>query len=115
MEPYGSLSYTHEPPNRSHLASKESSPRPSHPFYLRFILMLSSHLRLGILNGLVPAGIPTKIFYAFLMSHFKPRGKSPWCLLDRKLGVTQSPSGRGHEKEILIPAPAGHRTPIAQT
>jgi len=33
---------------------------------LRFILMLSSHQRLGLPGDLLPSRFPTKIFYAFL-------------------------------------------------
>jgi hypothetical protein len=38
---------------------------PLHPISLRTILLLSSHLRLGLTSGLSP-GFPTKILYAFL-------------------------------------------------
>jgi hypothetical protein len=42
---------------------------------LRSILILSSRLRQGHPNGLFPSGFPTKILYAFLMSHacYMPR------------------------------------------
>jgi hypothetical protein len=36
------------------------------PSYLRSILILSTHLHLGLPNGLFPSGLPTKILYAFL-------------------------------------------------
>jgi hypothetical protein len=39
----------------------------SHPIVLTFILILSIHLCLGLLNGLSPWGVPTKILYAFLI------------------------------------------------
>jgi hypothetical protein len=41
---------------------------PSHPISLRFILILSTHLRLGLPSGLFYSGIPTNILYAFLFS-----------------------------------------------
>jgi hypothetical protein len=39
---------------------------PSHPTSQRSILILSTHLRLGLPSGLFPSGIPTNILYAFL-------------------------------------------------
>jgi hypothetical protein len=41
---------------------------PSHPISLRSILILSTHLRLGLPNGLLPYGFPNNILYAFLFS-----------------------------------------------
>jgi hypothetical protein len=41
---------------------------PSHYIYLRSILILSTHLRLGLPSGLLPSGFPTNILYAFLFS-----------------------------------------------
>jgi hypothetical protein len=38
---------------------------PSHPISLRSILLLSSHLRLGLPSGLFLSCFPTKILYAF--------------------------------------------------
>jgi len=38
------------------------------PIFLRSILMLSTHLRLGPPSGIFPTGFPTKILYAFLIS-----------------------------------------------
>jgi hypothetical protein len=41
---------------------------PSHPISPRSILILSTHLRLGLPSGLFPSGFPTNILYAFLVS-----------------------------------------------
>ena len=38
----------------------------SQPTSLKFILILSSHLRLGLSKGLFSSGFPTETFYAFL-------------------------------------------------
>ena len=42
---------------------------PPQPNSWRSILMLSSHLRMGLPNGLFPSGCPIKILYAPLLSH----------------------------------------------
>jgi len=39
----------------------------SYPVPLRFILILTSLLRLGLLNGLFPSWFPTKFLHAFLI------------------------------------------------
>jgi hypothetical protein len=43
---------------------------PSHPISLRSILILSTHLRLGLPSGIFPSGFPTNLLYAFLFSPF---------------------------------------------
>jgi hypothetical protein len=39
-----------------------------HPVTLSSILVLSTHLHLGLPSGLFPSGFPTNILYAFLVS-----------------------------------------------
>jgi hypothetical protein len=40
------------------------------PSYLRSILILSTHLRLGLPSSLFPSGFPTNILYVFLFPPF---------------------------------------------
>jgi hypothetical protein len=44
---------------------------PSHPIFLRSVLVLFSHLPLGLPSGLLPYGLATKILYAFLISSMR--------------------------------------------
>jgi hypothetical protein len=41
---------------------------PLHPISLRSILILSTHLQLGLPGDLFPSGFPTNILYAFLFT-----------------------------------------------
>jgi hypothetical protein len=53
---------------------------PSHTISLRSILILSTHLHLGLPSGLFPSGFPANILYAFLLSPhscYKPRPSHP--------------------------------------
>jgi hypothetical protein len=39
----------------------------SHPTSWRYVLILSSHLRVGLASGLLPSGVPTKTLYKSLL------------------------------------------------
>jgi hypothetical protein len=56
-------------------------PIPSHPISLRYILIFSTHQRLGLSRGLLPSGFTTNILYAFLFSPIRatcPAHRPPW-------------------------------------
>jgi hypothetical protein len=67
MKPEASMPCSQEPSTGPYHEPYQSNPH--HPILsLRFILILSTHLRLGLLNGLFPSGFPTNIVYVFLFS-----------------------------------------------
>ena len=78
MEPEGSLLHSQEPATCPYPEPQPTRPCP-HPTYLRYILILSSLLCLGLPSGLLPSGFPTKTLYAPLLSPIRAtfRAHSP--------------------------------------
>jgi hypothetical protein len=56
MEPEGSLPHSQVPATYPYPEPAQS--RPPHPTSWRSILILSSHLQLGLPSGLFPSGLP---------------------------------------------------------
>jgi hypothetical protein len=50
------------------LILSQINPVHTSPSYLRYILILSTHLHFGLPSGLHPSGFPTNILHAFLFS-----------------------------------------------
>ena len=68
---YGTPSFTTAFTRVRHLSLSWTSSiqsMPPHPTSWRYILILSSHLRLGLLSGLFPSDFPTKTLYTPLLS-----------------------------------------------
>jgi hypothetical protein len=57
-------------------------PIPQHPTSSRPLLILSSHLRLGLPSGLFPSGFPTKTLYMPLPSHICAKCPAHLIILD---------------------------------
>jgi hypothetical protein len=76
MEPHCSLQCSQEPFTCAYLT--HIGPVHTTPFYLRSILILSSHLRLGLPSALFPSGFPNK---SYMHSCFPMRATNPSYLI----------------------------------
>ena len=65
-----------------HLSLSRASPIHPHPTSWRSILILSTHLRLGLPSGLLPSGFPTKTLYTPLSSPIHATCPAYLILLD---------------------------------
>jgi hypothetical protein len=65
MEPEGSLPRSQVPSNGPY-----PGPDPSNPISLRSILLLSTHLRIGLPSGLFPSGFPTNFYMHSASPHY---------------------------------------------
>jgi len=70
MEPEGSLPHSQLPATCPYPKKAGSSPYPPHPTSWRSILILSSHLCLGLPSGLFPSGFPTETLYSLSSNRY---------------------------------------------
>ena len=86
-----------------HLSLSWASPIQSiyqHPTSWRSVLILSTHLRLGLPSGLFPSGFPTKTLYTPLSSPI--RATCPGHLIFHFFTISECPLPLGPPNLILI-------------
>jgi len=82
MEPEGSLPRSKQPATCPCPEPHHSSPSPPHPTSCKSILILSSHLLVGIPSGFFPSGFPTKTLYMPLLLPIRATCPAHLILLD---------------------------------
>jgi hypothetical protein len=82
MEPEGLLPQSQVPATCPYPEPARSSPQSPHRTSWRSILILSSHLRLGLPSGLVPSGFSIKNLYKTLLSPIHATCPTRLVLLD---------------------------------
>jgi len=82
MEPEGSAPHSQVPTTCPYPQPAQSSSYPPHPTSWRSILILSSHLSLGLPTGFFPSGFPTKTLYTPLPSPIRATYPTHLILLD---------------------------------
>ena len=82
MEPERSLPHSHVPATCPYPEQHQSSPHSPHPTSWRSVLILSSHLCLGLPSGFFPSCVPAKTLYTPLLTPIRATCPAHRILLD---------------------------------